>query len=58
MCTFEQEVSMALHSGAGEVLTVNQFEYVWHAPISWGTILFALNRYLPFVDTFISLHRK
>jgi len=30
--------------------------YVWTAPWTLGTVLFYLNRYLPFIDTFLSLH--
>ena len=33
----------------------NQVAFVWSQPWSLGTVLFVLNRYLPFVDTFISL---
>ncbi|KAL4255617.1 hypothetical protein AB1N83_012682, partial [Pleurotus pulmonarius] len=29
--------------------------YVWSAPWTFGSVLFFLNRYLPFVDTFVSL---
>jgi len=39
------------------ICTVDQeVEYVWTAPCSIGTIMFVLNRYLPLIDTFISLH--
>ncbi|PPQ92153.1 LOW QUALITY PROTEIN: hypothetical protein CVT25_008778 [Psilocybe cyanescens] len=31
--------------------------FVWFPKWSLGTILFILNRYLPFIDTFLSLHR-
>src|ERR1700691_5994652 len=42
-----------------EALTIEeQVEYVWTAPCSIGTIMFVLNRYLPLIDTFISLHRE
>ncbi|PPQ67610.1 hypothetical protein CVT26_006820 [Gymnopilus dilepis] len=32
--------------------------YVWRPPWSLGTLLFFLNRYLPFIDTFLSLKLK
>ncbi|KAF8152304.1 hypothetical protein B0H34DRAFT_112122 [Crassisporium funariophilum] len=32
--------------------------YVWASPWSLGTVLFFLNRYLPFIDTFLSLNLK
>ncbi|KDR66170.1 hypothetical protein GALMADRAFT_259632 [Galerina marginata CBS 339.88] len=32
--------------------------YVWTAPWTFGTALFFLNRYLPFIDTFLSLKLK
>ncbi|KZP10747.1 hypothetical protein FIBSPDRAFT_937859 [Athelia psychrophila] len=32
-----------------------EVEYVWNGPWSFGTILYVLNRYLPFIDTFISV---
>ena len=35
-----------------------QAEYVWMAPGSMGTIIFVLNRYLPLIDTFMSLQRE
>ncbi|THH05143.1 hypothetical protein EW146_g9984 [Bondarzewia mesenterica] len=37
---------------------INKVEYVWAGPWSLGKILFMANRYSPFIDTFISLHRK
>ncbi|KAF9013814.1 hypothetical protein BDZ89DRAFT_1076826, partial [Hymenopellis radicata] len=33
-----------------------EVEYVWSRPLAFSSILFFLNRYLPFVDTFISIH--
>ena len=35
-----------------------QIEFVWSGPWSLGKFLFLANRYSPFIDTFISLHRK
>jgi len=32
--------------------------YVWNSPWTLGTALFFLNRYLPFIDTFLSLKLK
>jgi len=43
VCTFDREVA-----------------YVWTSPSQWsaGTLLFFLNRYLPFIDTFMELRLK
>ncbi|KAF8193810.1 hypothetical protein BJ912DRAFT_960577 [Pholiota molesta] len=43
LCTFDQELA-----------------YVWTSPSQWsaGTVLFILNRYLPFIDTFMALRLK
>ncbi|KAJ6572569.1 hypothetical protein DFH09DRAFT_1462142 [Mycena vulgaris] len=35
-----------------------QIQYVWNRPWSMGTLLFVLNRYLPFIDAPISLSAK
>ncbi|KAK7018547.1 glycosyltransferase family 69 protein [Favolaschia claudopus] len=35
-----------------------EITYVWPRPWSISTVLFVLNRYLPFVDTFLSLSSK
>ena len=35
----------------------NQVRYVWSGHWSLGKFLFLLNRYLPFIDVFISIHR-
>lgn len=35
-----------------------QVAYAWPFPWSTGTVLFFLNRYLPFIDTFLSLKRR
>lgn len=35
-----------------------EVKYVWQTPWSPGKVLFFLNRYLPFIDTFLSLHLK
>ncbi|KAJ7916487.1 hypothetical protein B0H13DRAFT_1997399 [Mycena leptocephala] len=41
------------------VCTLDQeIQYVWPQPWSMSTALFLLNRYLPFVDTFLSLSAK
>uniref|UniRef100_A0A8H8CFU3 DUF6533 domain-containing protein n=1 Tax=Psilocybe cubensis TaxID=181762 RepID=A0A8H8CFU3_PSICU len=41
------------------ICTLDQeIAYAWTASWSFGTVLFFLNRYLPFVDTFLSLHLK
>ncbi|KAJ7147503.1 hypothetical protein C8R43DRAFT_1011073 [Mycena crocata] len=41
------------------ICTLDQeIQYVWPQPWSMSTALFLLNRYLPFVDTFLSLSAK
>ncbi|KAF7986700.1 hypothetical protein HWV62_20224 [Athelia sp. TMB] len=32
-----------------------EIEYVWNTPWSFGTVLYLLNRYLPFIDAFIAV---
>jgi len=57
ICTVDQEVGLtfvAVHDLGS--FHQGQMEYVWTAPYSIGTIMFVLNRYLPLIDTFISLH--
>ncbi|KAF8966824.1 hypothetical protein BDZ97DRAFT_1806687 [Flammula alnicola] len=34
----------------------DEINYIWQQPWTLGTILFAVNRYLPFVDTFMALY--
>lgn len=34
-----------------------QIAYVWSNPWSVGSMLFFINRYVPFIDTFLSLAR-
>ena len=59
LCTLGDEVS----SGASGPSTLggaecrSQVTLVWQQPWNAGTIVFFLNRYLPFIDTFMSLFR-
>ncbi|KAJ7283596.1 hypothetical protein C8J57DRAFT_1292990 [Mycena rebaudengoi] len=57
LCTLDQEVRVVTWT----ILAMNsllQILYVWPRPWSISTILFVLNRYLPFVDTFLSLSAR
>ena len=42
---------------ASDVQSTAQVALVWQQPFHVGTILFLLNRYPPFIDTFMSLFR-
>jgi hypothetical protein len=35
-----------------------EINYIWMQPMGFGSILFLLNRYLPFVDTFLALYSQ
>lgn len=58
LCTLDQEV--LFHVCPTDFLSDMCFkvEYVWNLPLTGGSVLFILNRYLPYIDTFMSLNRE
>jgi hypothetical protein len=55
ICTLDREVRRIATSliGLCESSKPFQITHVWSRPLSTGTLLFALNRYSPFIDVFV-----
>jgi hypothetical protein len=59
LCTLDLEVGripFIFVSRSAEPAWILQAAHVWSHPLSGGSILFFLNRYLPYVDTFMSVN--